>query len=182
MVVNIARKPMQGGTVAANVIAHGTGPLNIDATRIISQDNDSEILYMELKQLSLHTVGSRITLDNLAKLNWSADRIREAMTVLYGVVYQPDSLEWLVQYPISGVGRWTANVILEHTPVCTVDACVEVCPVRLLDQEAGIRTTGTKSPKVASGMGYQGSRTPYVIKARAFNAGVASRFFKQIKC
>lgn len=34
----VARKPLEG-TVAANVLAHGTGALNIDASRIGTQDN-----------------------------------------------------------------------------------------------------------------------------------------------
>ncbi|MFM9597032.1 hypothetical protein ACKI1O_47670, partial [Streptomyces scabiei] len=35
----VARKPLGEKTVAANVLAHGTGALNIDATRIATTDD-----------------------------------------------------------------------------------------------------------------------------------------------
>uniref|UniRef100_UPI0034E976BE hypothetical protein n=1 Tax=Enterococcus faecium TaxID=1352 RepID=UPI0034E976BE len=37
--VVVARKPLGEKTVAANVLAHGTGALNIDATRIATTDD-----------------------------------------------------------------------------------------------------------------------------------------------
>lgn len=48
----VARKPL-GGTVAANVLAHGTGALNIDASRIGSElDEDGKHIPLILKRLA----------------------------------------------------------------------------------------------------------------------------------
>lgn len=37
--ITVARKPLSEGTVAANVLAHGTGALNIDGCRVETDDN-----------------------------------------------------------------------------------------------------------------------------------------------
>lgn len=79
----VARKPLVG-TVAANVLAHGTGALNIDATRIATTDNLNGGAYA--KQGSERHDGTE---------NWRYKREGGA-----GGFEQPE-------------GRWPANVILD---------------------------------------------------------------------
>ena len=72
--------------------------------------------------------------------------------------------------------RWPANLILSHSPVCDDEACVWWCPVRELDQQSGIRTSGSRREGVRKGMGYHGASGdggPAVIG----DTGGASRFF-----
>lgn len=40
------------------------------------------------------------------------------------------------------VGRWPPDVMLTHSPECDPTACVEWCPVALLDAQSGIRKSG----------------------------------------
>lgn len=41
IVVTVARRPLSEGTVASNVLEHGTGALNIDAARVAPVDGES---------------------------------------------------------------------------------------------------------------------------------------------
>jgi len=46
-VIHVLRKPLSEGTVAANTLKHGTGGLNIDASRISTDDNLNGGAYAE---------------------------------------------------------------------------------------------------------------------------------------
>lgn len=108
----LARKPLaKGAGVAANVAAHGTGALNIDATRIAASSDDSN------------------TRDS------STHRNRCGCGSGYGGGYRP------VQKvnPQDVGGRWPSNVVLGHDPDCAEGGCAPSCPVRLLDEQAGDR-------------------------------------------
>lgn len=95
----LARKPLDG-TVAANVLAHGTGALNIDACRIETDDDLNGGAYSgELRQCVERTgsdnePGAR----SLGRLNRGA-----------GEYVQP-------------LGRWPANVVLDEDAARLVDA------------------------------------------------------------
>lgn len=84
----LARKPFKG-TVAKNVLEHGTGGINVDGCRISTEDNLSGGAYA--KDGSERHDGSE---------NWRYKRDGSA-----GEFNQPK-------------GRWPANVILTHHPEC----------------------------------------------------------------
>lgn len=44
--------------------------------------------------------------------------------------------------PIENQGRWPANFLLQHTEFCTDSACVDQCPVAMLDRQSGERPAG----------------------------------------
>ena len=161
----VARKPLCG-TVAANVLAHGTGGINVDGCRIGMNEPD-RAAYEEKRRSFAGT-----------KTNNG-----RAVTFNSGPVLSPEQL-----IANSAKGRWPANVILSHAEGCvctgtkrvkgqadrgleqtqarswknsstaginrtgyadadgleTVEAwqCVEGCPVRLLDAQSGERPTG----------------------------------------
>ena len=77
-------------------------------------------------------------------------------------------------------GRFPANVIFEHNP-----ECVDNCPVRQLDVQSGILTSGGKAGKQYLWKKNHGAvtlgRTNAVTSPVYADSGGASRFFKQVK-
>lgn len=86
--------------------------------------------------------------------------------------------------PVTGLGRWPANVIFTHAPGCG-DECAPGCPVAALDAQSGVRkgtkrhtmrrgaTTGTS----IGGHGVYGKSAPQEVEAGYGDTGAASRFF-----
>lgn len=91
----VARKPLGEKIVAANVLAHGTGALNIDATRIAGQ-------------AAAGTGGAR-------RVKVSGDERTDTGAGLYaageGAGFEPHTS-----------GRWPANVILDESQAAALDA------------------------------------------------------------
>jgi DNA modification methylase len=154
----LARKPL-AGTVAANVLRHGTGALNIDACRV---DWDAA---------------------SLAKDTARRQEPRHDMTggrLLGGETggYRGDST--------SPTGRWPSNVVLTHQPLvddtgniigdACVDGCVPGCPVADMDAQSGTRTSGSRKAGTYGLMGYMGADAA-PMPAIAGDSGGASRFF-----
>lgn len=196
----LARKPVDG-TVAANVLEHGTGALNIGACRIPFADATDET---ESKAKNQHA-------DN----NGGARRNR-----VYGEDARP-------RENYDAPGRWPANLVLSHSPTCrpigrkavpanghypkntgnksmwsgpgggldgrereeraireeTVEAfeCAPDCPVAFLDSQSGVKRAGghptrrgASANRVAYGP-YAGGVNEQVGVTDTF--GTASRFF-----
>ncbi len=95
----VARKPLIG-TVAANVLAHGTGALNIDGCRI---DTGGEVV--STPQSDPHKRGQGA--GEYAISTRDTDRMREA---------QRASVE-----RTNTLGRWPANVILDESQAAALD-------------------------------------------------------------
>ena len=102
-VIHVLRKPLSEGTVAANTLRHGTGGLNIDASRITSHgDRANE---------SGGGAGAGRYDDGV--LSRTEERT-------YG-----GTLGGRVADPHPG-GRWPANVILQHLDGCRCDGTKRV--------------------------------------------------------
>lgn len=93
IVVTVARKPLASGTVAANVLEHGAGALNIDATRLKYPSGKPES-------------GWSKTGSDGRKGYQDSDTFK----------IRAHSAEE-IQARVAG-GRWPANLILEHRPGC----------------------------------------------------------------
>lgn len=158
----LARKPLSEANVAANVLRHGTGAINIDGTRIgISKNVPAS--------LSSHGARSDGVYEGNRDSSWGHE------TGGAGSGHDP------------AVGRWPANLIISHASQCkpvgrktvksdghyahgrgqdgvidtglrsqdashgryvgeeTVEAweCAEGCPVRLLNEQSGERLAGS---------------------------------------
>jgi hypothetical protein len=102
--VVVARKPLGEKTVAANVLAHGTGALNIDATRIGTTD---KLGGGAEKSTTRETKGNegweRPWMDDLEARDSHAARVRDN-------VKKAESL-----------GRWPANVALDESQAAALD-------------------------------------------------------------
>lgn len=173
--VVVARKPLVG-TVAANVLAHGTGALNIDACRIGWGAEGDQSAERKAKGYT-----------------------EAAKKALGGVVAEgsPTGFTGEVEGTDASGGRWPANVVLGHSPGCVkvgtgedgmevIEAweCEPGCPVWQLDQQAP--ASGARGP--ASGPTFSGPSSSGSMagdfkgmgaRAPAFHAdeGGASRFF-----
>jgi hypothetical protein len=83
------------------------------------------------------------------------------------------------------LGRWPANVLLQHLPGCS-GSCEPGCPVATLDAQSGTsRSTGGRIGNASGAYSHQGS-TGWSGAHQAGDPGYgdvggASRFFKQFK-
>jgi DNA modification methylase len=160
----VARKPL-AGTVAANVLTHGTGALNIDATRV--------------EHASAADLAASQARNRHADFGSGDNRV-------YGAD-QPDRGNYE-----GSAGRWPTNVVLSHQPLlddtgtvigdACAGGCVPGCPVADLDAQSGasqspatpVRQGGRKSVggiMNATGADRNGQGVGYG------DEGGASRFF-----
>lgn len=100
IVITVARKPLGAGNVASNVLLHGCGAININATRIsLSSDENPEAL----------------------QARSSGDRGFRKDGYVGGIADGGLPPGW-----DCSKGRWPANLVLSHTPGCTQDGTRKV--------------------------------------------------------
>ena len=158
----LAQVPMPG-SYAQNAEDHGVAGLNIDECRIPYQnsaDRDSA------------TPQGKCTSKEIGAIGATPDAGRN----LERVEFDRSELK----------GRFPGNLILGHSPECD-EQCTEDCAVRLLDEQAGVRTSGKAArnlePNNRSG-GKKGSvygisqwEKWHISGAHYPDSGSASRFF-----
>jgi hypothetical protein len=118
-VIHLLRKPLSEGTVTANVVKHGTGGLNIDASRISTADNLNGGAYAE--NASERHDGAE---------NWRYKRGEHGNT---GEYQQP-------------TGRWPANLILQHLEGCQQAGMKKVGSGRFVAHDAVVRKSPMMDP------------------------------------
>ena len=148
----MARKPFPG-TVAQNVLEHGTGALNIDATRI-SMGNEYDPTKVQRTQNSGGGVADAFGASGLIGTD-------------------------IPTY--SDKGRWPANVILTHSTECGSE-CAPDCPALEIDRQSG-QTKSTQGRPGGDGnsattYGAYSIRPPQPNAGHA-DTGGASRFYAQ---
>jgi hypothetical protein len=150
----VARKPL-AGTVAANVLAHGTGAINVDGCRVATADHLGGGAYSP--------GGRPADLPGATRSATAAGMLASGGGRLPAASYEQPA------------GRWPANVLLTHDPDCA-DTCADACPVAEMDGQSGVTTSPGKVTRggkrsEAYGMGRQeGVACPS-------DTGGASRFF-----
>lgn len=153
----VARKPLNG-TVAANVLAYGTGALNVDGCRVGAGEPDGRTRERdgETSAATRYGSGAEFSMPPGPR-GGSAD------------------------------GRWPTNVILSHAgsdevgDLCA-DGCVPGCPVAELDKQSGTLTSGVLAPhhnaKASTNASLSGPNQEGRIKGTfGGDSGGASRFF-----
>jgi len=161
-VIHVLRKPLSEKSVAANVLRHGTGALNIDATRISTGGPSPSVERRQNKASGL-SVGATGWITSPRPPSYNEQRAGELL------------------------GRWPANLILQHLPGCRPHApgadCVPGCPVAGLDDQSGV----SRSCRSVSHHGaYDGNSVTPILRGDSSpdnqydDAGGASRFFKQV--
>lgn len=145
----VARKPLIG-TVAANVLAHGTGAMNIDACRVPGQPSPAAE-----RRASARASGNAPMQERVL----GVETAEEANAV-------------------GRIGRWPANLLLTHDAGCAEGACAEGCPVAALDAQTGTLKSGKMEGDQRgwgkNGIYGEGGKTPATCYA---DEGGASRFF-----
>jgi DNA modification methylase len=186
----VARKPLGEKTVAENVLTHGTGGLNIDASRIGTEQRTNQ------------PAGNKQ--DSKGVYKFSNDEV----DAFNGT--EPTTVQ----------GRWPANLILSHGESCQptgktiksktgagkrtatfgtqdtqsggdgsggwsgyeyeteVYECVEGCPVKTLDEQSGTTKSSSGSTHPNTSNGYHGNLYGQPEQTHGFgDTGGASRFF-----
>lgn len=203
MIITILRKPLEG-SVADNTLKHGCGAINLDATRISTDDR----IVRGANPHNKNPYSNEIV--------WSGSSTPK------------------IEYSLHNEGRWPANFILNHKEGCELKGtkkvkghknsngmtnqgfgangvygkanptkcfdytdedgneeiadwdCVEGCPVKELDQQSGILKSGGRSSKYYADT--NSDRAVYTWKGKNGvskelkpSVGGASRFFKQFQ-
>jgi DNA modification methylase len=119
-VITLSRKPLQEGSVAANVLKHGTGALNIDAARIRA---DGEVIQTHSRSVEA-----------------SDPEVRQ----IYGEYRSMETH----QTPGQQLGRWPNNLILAHLPgcLCSGTARVKACGVGSKKNASAKERSGNQGP------------------------------------
>ena len=201
--IHVLRKPLSEPTVVANVLTHGTGALNIDATRITGEGASPAIA----RRASAGRAGV-VPGNPVSPTGWHN---------------RTDLATYTAERVGGSIGRWPANLVLQHLEGCvqagvrkvkgdgragdmakseggsggiwakstgtpagalygteTVAAwsCAEGCPVAVLDAQGGNSTSPSMVTRgglrgMSFGMGRQEDVPCYG------DTGGASRFFKQ---
>ena len=157
--IHLLRKPVSEGTVASNVLKHGVGAINIAASRISTQDSLDGGAYAK-------NPTPRADSYDL----WTSERKGDSQAMRRGFAdYEQPA------------GRWPANLILQHLAECESTLCQPGCPVRVLDEDAGIRPSwGITHQPTRSGYDYRSAEDGGTHAYREPDTGGASRYFKQI--
>ena len=143
----VARKPLNG-TVAANVLAHGVGGINVDGCRVGDEQR--------VNPPAANKRGKRST------------------SIMRGA----QSTRGLKVDPTVAVGRWPPNVVFSHLPACEAETCAEGCAVAELDAQSGFSKTPAKVTRGAGGQHGKLSPIGAQQGVPCYgDAGGASRFF-----
>src|SRR5699024_6795867 len=165
----LARKALAEKTVARNVLAYGTGAINVDACRIATDEN--------LNGGSGHgafRLGGCHTLDELKALaEVGANTPDGRNTAAAALARALASKERMGEY-VQPSGRWPANVLLDHHAAAWVD------------EQSGTLKTGAKKAHhqrhTVGGNGLTHGRMEGVTGPESeANEGGASRFFYTAK-
>lgn len=109
-VIHLLRKPLSAVSISANLLAHGCGGLCIDPCRIAAPEGGSPSAY---RRASARKSGKVPTQKRLIGVATAAEAAEEGR---YG--YRGAPTLYMAERPSEQLGRWPANVILEHLPEC----------------------------------------------------------------
>ncbi len=173
----LARKPLIG-TVAANVLAHGTGALNIDGTRVQYQ-SDSDKASARPQGAATSHVGalagkSQAWTESSSEQTAPSTTAETTGTSASLTVESAPSVAGTPRTEFSpsqsDKGRWPANVVLDGD---MADALDEQSGTRAAGRFPGVQNVGPGGGGTTMGGGWTGEVGP----ERNLDAGGASRFF-----
>jgi site-specific DNA-methyltransferase (adenine-specific) len=156
----LVRKPIEG-TIAANVLEHGTGGLNIDGCRVETSDKLGGGAEKPTTSSRFAIAGfDRPWIHDQEMLDASAERIRANVA------------------KSEALGRFPANTVLSHSHDCDDAGCADGCPVKTLDGQWGHSVTGKRSEKsrTADVAGTQWGNSNHK-SVEYTDSGGASRYF-----
>ena len=137
----LARKPLAEKTVARNVLAHGTGAINVDACRIEGEAN-RPIGGSQGGTLRLHGCHSEAELRALAEAGEKTPDGRDARKTLARFIANRERNESRGE-KVTNAGRWPANVLLDQHAAAWVDEQSGVSVSKRAERGAGKGPTAT---------------------------------------
>jgi site-specific DNA-methyltransferase (adenine-specific) len=148
----LVQKPISEASIARNILKHGVGGLNIEATRIGVEKNDPNNRINPTKSSYSHKTVFGVGIGNVTCPRGPKD-----------------------------IGRYPANLILSCGANCKGENHSPDCPVTVVGEQSGICTSGEKPSidKVTRGTCY-GKRQKGNINHFSKSIGTAARFFKQL--
>lgn len=189
-VIHVLRKPVSEGSVAKNVLKHGTGALNIDKSRIGTTD---------LVQKQAAHRGNPFTVENPDRPytpreyrsdgRWPANLILQHLDGCRceGVKKVkpsngsgragPGSRGFQTSY-VGGESKAKGFTGGSGKETVANWICVEGCPVKALDEQGGVRRSGSGGKMNG---GFWRTLGEERVAASYSDTGGASRFFKQVK-
>ena len=206
-VIHLARKPLSG-TVALNVLKHGTGGINIDACRIglafgedsgqLSAKSGSRRGFQEDGFVGGIALTGRLPLWDATKGRWPANLVLQHLGGENGcklvgtkkVTTNPPA-SYVVGSQADGEIRFTTKPVgfqkSSHTSTDGTETvpnweCVEGCPVKDLDEQSGIlhsQDPSTRRGALCKTQSIFGNDGG--SSAHYDDKGGASRFFKQVR-
>ena len=204
--IHLLRKPCSESTVAGNVLAHGCGALNINASRINVSSNDVNhrpgiTNNTDAAVTSMFGVGAQRR-GSLGTGRWPANLI---LMHLPGCT--PSGTRRVkASAPASGPTLWGASTSVSRGKYGGVAAsathgdadgmetvatwaCEPGCPVRELDEQSGVSSSTTRPPTGkpiyptggdAGSMAWNANSVMDTTERGHTDAGGASRFFKHV--
>jgi site-specific DNA-methyltransferase (adenine-specific) len=147
----LVQKPISESSIARNILKHGVGGLNIEATRIGVKENDPNNRINPTKSSDFHKTVLGVGIGNVTCPRGPKD-----------------------------IGRYPANLILSCGANCKGENHSPDCPVTVIGEQSGICTSGsgrktTGDEKYFTGLNKR-ENIPYVVG----DTGTAARFFKQL--
>jgi site-specific DNA-methyltransferase (adenine-specific) len=148
----LVQKPISESSIARNILKHGVGGLNIEATRIGVKENDPNNRINPTKSSDFHKTVLGVGIGNVTCPRGPKD-----------------------------IGRYPANLILSCGANCKGENHSPDCPVTVIGEQSGICVSGGSAGNrnfettIFSGLGKKtfGNDIPR-------SSGTAARFFKQI--
>ena len=163
----LARKPLAEKTVARNVLAHGTGAINVDACRIEGEANRPMPRAPQGGILRLDGCHTEAELRALAEAGGKTPSGRDARATLARAIADRERYE-SSEEKVTNTGRWPANVLLDqHT-------------AEWVDEQSG-NVKGAVSNGNKAGNGYHGNFGVVQQTPGYADSGGASRFFYSAK-
>ena len=148
LAITIARKPVSEGSVAANVLKHGTGGINVNGCRISESGPSPSISRRETSRRTGTTPITGLThKDGLAR----------------GQIIRQGSPEaYIAEHSGENLGRWPANLIFQHKSECRLAGTKRV------------KGTAPKGPGAGAGAAhtYGDGWKPSNMNARTDNEGL----------
>lgn len=188
----LVRKPLSEGSVAANVLRWGTGGINVDATRV-----GSEVLQNGgMSSLGvMHDDGWKPTKKGktTVKGRWPAHLIlSHSLWCVYKGTKRVPGNRWGKNTPRNNQNTQGASFNLpahisygyeEEDGYEEVEdwECAEDCPVRIMDEQSGIRKNGGQNYKTSVRHNSMFGNADTSLTHYAGDQGGASRFFTQIR-
>ena len=171
--VVLARKPLAEKTVARNVLAHGTGAINIDACRIETDDNLNGGGYSNTATTGTFLLGGAGSVDELRALAAAGEKTPNGETAALVLARAETAKERVGEY-VQPSGRWPANVLLDQHAAVWVD------------EQSGVTKSSvrpaTGGPIFKSSQSFKGGGEQVDIGDRGHaDQGGASRFFYTAK-